>query len=517
VNVDYLSMHSRNPDILECLANLSSDEVFTPPSLANAVLDLLPRSIWEDPSIRILDPCSKSGVFLREAAKRLMVGLCDDFPDEDERRDHVFRNMLFGVAITELTSLISRRSVYCSKDATTQWSIIPFDAPGGNIGFRRGEHDYRAGKCIHCGAPKGGLDRGDHLENHAYQFIHEPIDNVGNMKFDVIIGNPPYQLKDDGYGASASPIYHLFVERAKALKPRYLSMIIPARWYSGGKGLDGFRASMLKDRRMRELVDMPKLFDAFPGVKIRGGVCYFLWDREHDGECTVRTLWDGEQVGDARTRYLDQYDVLIRRNEAVSVLEKVKDYRVDGEPEGTFDQIVSSRKPFGFATNFHGGADPTNLVEPLKFYGSQRVTWIERDQVIRNHEWIDKWKILMTRVQGTSAAIETKFLSNPIIAGPGEACSETYLVAGVFGDQEAAENCAAFLRTRFARFLVSLRRATQDATRDAYAFIPFVPMDRVWTDEDLYERYGLNAEEIAFIEHTVHEMPPREPMTAQVK
>lgn len=506
----------RQPDILDCIANLSSDEVFTPPALANQVLDLLPDSIWSNPEIKILDPCSKSGVFLREAAKRLMAGLSGAIPDEDARREHVFRNMLFGIAITELTAMISRRSVYYTKDATTEWSIVPFHNPQGNIQFQRGTHEYRSGRCIHCGAPEGSLDRGEHLENHAYQFIHLPLKKVKAMKFDVVIGNPPYQLKDDGYGASASPIYHLFVERAKALKPRYLSMIIPARWYSGGKGLDGFRASMLKDHRMRELVDMPKLFDAFPGVKIRGGVCYFLWDREYDGSCTVRTLWDGEQVGDARSRYLDQYDVLIRRNEAVSVLEKVKAYRVGGEAEGTFDTMVLSSKPFGLRTNFHGKAKADGLNDPVRFYGSKRITWVERDEITQNRPAIDQWKVLMSAVQGTSAAIETKFLSNPIISGPGEACSETYIVAGVFPDRETAENCASLLRTRFARFLVSLRKPAQHASKDVYAFIPMVPLDRSWTDEDLYERYGLNEEEIAFIEYTVHEMPPREPVTAQV-
>ena len=504
----------RQPDILDCIANLSSDEVFTPPALANQVLDLLPPEIWADPDIKILDPCSKSGVFLREAAKRLMDGLGEAIPDEDERRLHIFHNMLFGIAITELTSLISRRSVYYTKDATTEWSIVPFDKPQGNIEYRRGKHEYKSGKCVKCGAPEGSLDRGDHLENHAYQFIHLPLKKVKQMKFDVIIGNPPYQLKDDGYGASASPIYHLFVERAKALKPRYLSMIIPARWYSGGKGLDRFRASMLTDHRMRELVDMPKLFDAFPGVKIRGGVCYFLWDREHDGECTVRTLWDGEQVGDARARYLDQYDVLIRRNEAVSILEKVKAYRVDGEPEGTFDSIVLSSKPFGLRTNFHGKAKPDGLDDPIRFYGSKRITWVERDEITQNAHAIDQWKVLMSAVQGTSAAIETKFLSNPIVSGPGEACSETYIVAGVFPDQASAENCASLLRTRLARFLVSLRKPAQHASKDVYRFIPSVPLDRRWTDDELYERYELNEEEIAFVEQTVHEMPLREPSAA---
>jgi len=498
------------PDILDCIANLSSDEVFTPPALANRILDILPAEVWSDRETRFLDPCSKSGVFLREAAKRLMRGLGTAIPDESERREHIFHNMLFGIALTELTGMISRRSLYYTKDASSQWSIVPFDNQMGNIEFKRGQHEYRSGKCIHCRAPEGNLDRGDHLENHAYRFIHLPLEKVKEMKFDVIIGNPPYQLKDDGHGASASPIYHLFVERAKALNPRYLAMIIPARWYSGGKGLDGFRAAMLKDHRLRELVDMPRLFDAFPGVKIRGGVCYFLWDREHDGACNVRTLWEGVQVGETQSRYLDQYDVLIRRNEAVSILEKVRAYRVGTDREATFDSIVLSSKPFGLRTNFHGVQKPDGLEDPIRFYGSKRMSWVDRRTITQNGDGIDMWKVLMSAVCGTSANIETKFLSNPIISGPGEACSETYIVAGQFSDRETAENCASLLRTRFARFLVSLRKPAQHASRDVYAFIPLVPLDRQWSDRDLYDRYGLNREEIGFVEQMVLPIHPRD-------
>lgn len=503
-----LTSHNYNPDVLTCIANLSSDEVFTPPQLVNQILDRLPQELWSDKDTRFLDPGCKSGVFLREIAKRLDKGLERQIPDRQKRINHIFKNQLYGFAITELTSLLSRRSVYCSKTANGKYSVCEaFDKPDGNILFRRVEHAWENGRCVFCGANKENYERGGELESHAYAFIHtDQPEELFSMKFDVIIGNPPYQLSDGGFGESARPIYQLFVQQAKKLKPRFLSMIIPARWYAGGKGLDAFRDEMLHDHRISHLIDYPKLYDGFPGVKIRGGVCYFLWERDYDGPCSVQTMWDGQPLGKPMKRRLDTYDVLVRRNEAVSILDKVRAYRINGQPEPTLDRQVSSRKPFGFPTNFHGSASPKGLRQAVKLYGSKRLSYVSRSDIAQNQEWIDGWKVLMTAVQGTSAAVETKFLSNPIIAGPGEACTETYLVAGRFDTETSAHRYAAYLRTRFVRFLVSLRKPTQHATRDVYAFIPDLPLARVWTDEKLYERYGLSKEQIAFIESMVRPM-----------
>jgi site-specific DNA-methyltransferase (adenine-specific) len=507
----------RNPDVLTCIANLSNDEVFTPPEFANRMLDTLAEAwaadnkdanLWASKTVRFLDPCTKSGVFLREITGRLIKGLEAEIPDLQKRVNHILTKQVFGIAITNLTSLLARRSVYCSKLANGEHSIAKgFTNDAGNIWFERTEHKWVRGRCKFCGASQETFDRSEGLETHGYAFIH--TDDIktrlaeifgGDMRFDVIIGNPPYQLDDGGYGTSAAPIYQLFVEKSLDLDPRYAVFVTPSRWMAGGKGLDEYRERMLADKRMKTIVDYPKLYEAFPGVKIRGGISYFLWDREHNGPCAVQTIWDGRPTGPAVPRHLDVYDILVRRNESVPILEKI---RAKGEP--TFDRCVSSRKPFGLATNFRGKPSSDGLKKPVKLFENQRAGWIDRKVISVNSEWIDEWKVLMTAVQGTSAAVETKFLSKPIIAGPGTACTETYLVAGHFDTESEAASCAQYLRTRFVRFLVSLRKVTQHATRDVYSFVPDLSLKHKWTDAALYKRYGLSKDEIAFIESQIAE------------
>jgi len=531
------ALRGHNPDVLTCIANLSSDEVFTPPEMANAMLDLVTvawadshagADLWADPTVTFLDPFTKSGVFLREIVRRLTDGLANHFPDLDERVDHIVTKQVYGIGITRLTAMLARRSVYCSKYANGSHSVAKsFATEEGNIWFERTEHAWTGGtkefrvdplsgdeivvytkrRCSYCGANEEHYGRGGELETHAYAFIHtdDPQARIAelfgeNMHFDVIIGNPPYQLSDTGHGNSATPIYQLFVANALGLEPRFAVFVTPSRWFAGGRGLDDYRKTMLSDHRMRAIVDYPKLYEAFPGVKIRGGVSYFMWDRDYDGPCTVQTMWDGKPLGEPVARYLDAFDVLVRRNEAVSILEKVR-----ARKEPTLDARVSSQKPFGLRTFFHGKDTPRGISDPIQLFGSRKISWVKRADVPTNTEWVDDWKVLMTRVQGTSAAVETKFLSKPIVAGPGTACTESYLVAGRFSSETQASRYATYLRTRFVRFLVSLRKSTQDAPRNVYGFVPDVPLDRDWTDALLYERYGLTRDEVAFIESQVAE------------
>jgi hypothetical protein len=371
-----VAMRGRNPDVLTCIANLSNDEVFTPPEFASRMLDRLAEAwaanqnganLWADKAVKFLDPCTKSGVFLREITSRLINGLVGDIPNLEERVGHILAKQVFGIGTTYLTSLLARRSLYCSKRATGEHSVARgFASEAGNIWFERTEHSWDDGRCAHCGA--GQKTFGERLETHAYAFIH--TDDIksrvgelfgGEMQFDVIIGNPPYQLSDDGFGTSAAPIYQHFVEQAKALEPRYLSMVIPARWFAGGKGLDEFRESMLADDHLRSIDDYLSASDVFPGVGLKGGVCYFLWDRDNPGPCRVATHFKDWPISIASRPLLEGgVDVFIRFNEGLSILKKVvsvesgKAHPLTLPDNKRFDRLVSSRKPFGLETTFKG-------------------------------------------------------------------------------------------------------------------------------------------------------------------
>ena len=490
-----------NPDVLTCLANLSNDEVFTPPGLANEILDTLPTELWSDKNATFLDPVCKSGVFLREIAKRLIAGLEDEFPDKQERINHIFRNQLYGVAITELTALLSRRSVYCSKRANGRYSVCEdFSAEQGNILFDRIEHTWKNGKCIYCGASEEVYDRDQDLETHAYQFIHtdEPQE-LFTMKFDVIVGNPPYQLGDAGFGKSASPIYNLFVQQAKKLSPRFLVMIIPARWFAGGKGLNSFRDGMLNDDKIRKLVDFPDAAEVFPGVDIAGGICYFLWDKEYSGLCEIINIHKGKRQ--ISNRPLNEFKTFIRFGDSVPVIKKVLDKK-----EPSMSLQVSSRKPFGLSTN----------VRPSKT-GDITLVWnggkgpYEREKVIVGKKIVDKWKVITSKVSydhGGQPDKEGKrrVLSKVETLPPGSICTETYLVAGTFEDEKSATNLVSYLKTKFVRFLVSQLSFSQDITKDRFLFVPSLDMSKEWTDEKLAKRYNLSSQEISFIELMIRPM-----------
>lgn len=492
------------PDILDCLAQLSNDEVPTPPKLARAMLDLLPSDVWSNPSYKWLDPSCKSGAILREAATRLLKGLADWQPDWNKRREHIFRHMLFGTAVTEMTGIISRRSVYCSRDASGPHSVVRFDDAAGNLPFIPTEHAFNHGRCTVCGAPEG-LERGANRENYAYAFIHGsyPTQEMQDMKFDVIVGNPPYQIgmqdADGNRTANILPLYQKFVEKAIELDPRYLVMITPSRWFTGGKGLDEFRDRMIADRHIRALVDNPKLFDCFPGVEIKGGVSFFLWDRKHNGDCTFSTRIDGNMISTA-TRDLRRGDgVVLRDNQAAAIVHKVADR--GGE---MLSSVVSAMDPFGqvLKTNYqHSKAKPFKGSIPL-VYGN-KVGYITRSQLERREEWVDRWKVLIPKASDGHGREESYVIGEPVALAPGSACTQSYLVAGVFDSREETENYAHYLATKFARFLVLQRKSTQDVRPDKFHFVPMLDMTRRWTDADLYKKFKLSKDERDYIEKSI--------------
>lgn len=551
------SLGGHNPDVLTCIANLSNDEVFTPPAFAGEMLDTLAdawaevhdgRSIWSDATVTFLDPFTKSGVFLREITKRLVDGLAGQMPDLQQRVDHILTRQVFGIGITQLTALLARRSVYCSKNATGEHSIATgFDRPWGNIWYERTEHTWvkrkrvrqanplngddevveqmGTGKCKYCGASEAEYSRDEVLETHAYAFIH--TDDISsrlaeifgaNVHFDVIIGNPPYQLSDGGFGTSAAPIYDKFIEQAQRLHPRFLTMVVPARWYSGGKGLAAFRSAMLHDRQIVELHDFPDSRDCFPEVDVAGGICYFLWERGADRDCTVVTHTGTHTSSSVRPLLEQGADIFIRQNEALGILRKISavdgTHRQDGsltlEPDRRFSALVSARKPFGLPTNFHGATRPS-ADETIRVIRSGGVDWVDREQIIAGRDLIPAWKVFTSKASHDHGGQPDKegrrrVLSRTEIAPPGSVVTESYILLGAFQTEAEAKNCLSYATTRLFRFLVSLRSSTQDITKERFAFVPIQDFSRPWTDADLYAKYHLTDEEIAFIESMIRPM-----------
>ncbi|MEQ6897960.1 Eco57I restriction-modification methylase domain-containing protein [Microbacterium sp. KR10-403] len=514
------ALRGYNPDVLTCIANLSNDEVFTPPELANQMLDTVAEawadahdgaSIWSDPDVTFLDPFTKSGVFLREITRRLTNGLAEQIPDLWKRVDHILTKQVYGIGITRLTALLARRSVYCSKDATGEHSVATsFDRDWGNIWFERTEHTWAGDKCAYCGASKRAYDRSGDLETHAYAFIHttdikKRLAHMfgADVQFDVIIGNPPYQLDDGGEGMSASPIYQLFVDQAIRLEPRFLSMIIPSRWMAGGKGLDSFRHRMFTDRQIRSLVDYPDASDVFgTGIRVKGGVCHFLRDESHTGSTQVTTV-RGSHVSGPLERSLDEYDVFVRDVEAIQILQKV--LKKGGPP--VRDMFSGD---FGFDTNFsefHIENQPGDIAIQVNVGGmghKRALRFISRDQVTKSIELVDKWKVFAPKAAGYgSQQVPDRVLGRPIVAGPGEVCTRTYRIISAFEDEAAALSFESYYLTKFFRFLVMLRKITQDAAAKVYSWVPQQKWDRLWTDADLYDMYDLNDDEIAYIESVI--------------
>ncbi|MGX6606210.1 Eco57I restriction-modification methylase domain-containing protein [Micromonosporaceae bacterium Da 78-11] len=544
-----ISLRGRNPDVLTCIANLSNDEVFTPPEFANRMLDNMAtiwaasnngKDLWSDPEVTFLDPFTKSGVFLREITARLTKGLENAIPDLQERVNHVLRNQVFGIGITGLTAMLARRSLYCSKWANGPHSVATiFDTEAGNVWFERTEHTWvggnewvmtadRAGnsikkftngKCKYCGASQLVFDREYELETHAYAFIH--TDDVAalvdelfgeKMQFDVIIGNPPYQSTGGGGGSNDSPIYHLFVQQAKRLEPRLLCMVIPSRWMAGGRGLGEFRAEFLEDKRIRTLVDYENAQDAFPTVGIGGGICYFLWDRDNPGLCECSYHRNGEVVGPYQ-RSLDEFDTFVRDKRAVDILQKVVTFG-----EKSFSLLVSGDTPFGLATNFKDYIrDAVPEEGQVRLYANIGTTRIRgamgRNEITKNRRLVDQWKLLLPKT-GSGRERERSgvdiVLGPSIVAEPGSVCTQTYLVAGPLPSEAEAQSMAAYLRTRLARFLVSLRKISQDTPKGVYTYLPQQKWDRPWTDVELYEKYGISDDERVFIESLIRPMAQAE-------
>ena len=494
-----------NPDVLSCLANLSNDEVFTPPEVVNKMLDMLPQELFSNPDTTFLDPACKTGVFLREIAKRLIVGLEKQMPDLQERLDHIFHKQLFGIAITELTSLLSRRGLYCSKYPNGEFSVSKFDNAQGNIRFKRIEHTWKDGKCVFCGVNKKEKTyERDDMEVHAYEFIHtHRAEEILKMKFDVIIGNPPYQLnvgvEKENY---AIPLYHEFIDRAKKMQPRFLSMIIPARWYAGGRGLDDFRQGMLSDRSIRVIHDFPDPSECFPGVQIKGGVCYFLWDRDHQGYAEINTHEKGKITSSTTRPLLEPgLDTFIRYNQSISILRKVQSFK-----EQSFSKLVSPQTPFGIISSFKNYTIEATNTNNIKFYTNKSQGYVNVSEISSHHEWIAENKIYISAAYGAGEGFPHQIINKPFVGEKNSCCSQTYLLIGPFDNENICKNVISYISTKFFRFLVMLKKNAQHAMRGVYELVPIQDFTKSWTDDELYKKYGISEEEIAFIDSMIRPM-----------
>lgn len=501
------------PDILDCLANLSSDEVFTPPKVVNEMLDMLPQDLFENPKTRFLDPFTKSGVFLREIVKRLDKGLARAIPDKEDRLNHIFQRQVYGIACTQLTALFSRRSLYCNKNVQDKRSTARglFSTEAGNIGYHRCHHTWVNGSCKICGASKKALSESKDVENYAYPFLHDEVfmKQAQELGFDVIIGNPPYQMDDGGgNGASARPIYHLFVKQAKRLNPRYLSMITPSRWFTGGKGLDEYRDEMLKEGRIRIIHDYPEASDCFDGVQIKGGVSYFLWCRDEKGLCSVYSHRGGVIEGPVERPLLEKgADIFIRYNQAIEILHKVSKLGED-----SFAKLVSARMPFGLPNTYKGKKTRSGKTDVAIYVsGNDRdvkgsVAYAPLRDITKGTEMIPWHKVYIAKAGSGSDSFPHPILTRPFYGAPNTACNESYLVIGRFKNEAICENVISYIATKFFRVMVLLKKNSQNAAKGVYEFVPMQDFSKPWTDAELYKKYKLTDQEIEFIESMIRPM-----------
>ena len=496
---------THNPDVLSCLANLSNDEVFTPPSVVNQMLDMLPEELFQSSKTTFLDIGCKSGVFLREITKRLIAGLADEMPDLQTRVDHILHKQVFGIATTELTSLVSRRTLYCSKYPNCRYSASPFETVEGNIRFRNIPHTFVNGRCKWCGASEDqfGDAKRKGLETHAYEFIHtDHPEEIFKMKFDVIVGNPPYQLTTSGGSAQAIPLYDKFVLQAMKLQPKFLTMIIPARWYAGGMGLEDFRMKMLNDSRIRQIVDYPNAKDCFPGNSIGGGVCYFLWNRDNRGTCLFTNVSIAGQ--DVMRRDLAEFPVFVRYNKAVEIIRKVMK-----RSEDSIEKIVSSLAPFGIDSAVRGKDRHFNGA--YRLLSSKGFGYLSKSEIPKGDDYLGKWKLAVSKVTAEHAGEpdkEGKFkvITRLVVLSKNDVCTFSYFLIGASKSMQEIENIRSYLTTKFARFLVLQAVSSINLSKEKFHFVPMQDFTKVWTDCDLYEKYDLTKDEIAFIDSMIRPM-----------
>ncbi len=539
-NVQRTAEYVERFDILETINNVGNDEVFTPRKVVDMMLNSLPEEVWHNPDYRWLNPASKTGIFEREIAIRLDEGLKNIIPDTETRRKHILQDMIFSIGQTKFTANVARRTLYYCCQANRKCDGIKedghyvngfaigggswFDDAEGNIKTPCSNHLMSKDKCVYCGMSKDSryLDS-DQREQYSYDFIHSRpgadlqkllskrfFKGDEKVKFDVIVGNPPYQLSTDSKNSEKSktqavPIYQLFAEQAFSLKPRYVTMIMPSKWFAGGmSSLEDFRKYMMSCRKIRYLTDYANAKDCFPTNSIAGGVNFFLWDREYDGDCSFTNIIGDKQY--VQSRGLNEFPILVRQNEAVSILRKVK-----SAGEETMDQIASPLMPFGLSTDVRGVESPDSK-HCIALHTSKGVTYIEKSSIKKGLDILEKYKVLVG-ILGAEHALEPdkdgKFriiTSSMKVLAPSEACTHSYFTIGKCNSMNEADNIYRYLRTKFARFLILSAMTSTHLSRNVLIFLPIQDFSKSYTDNDLYLKYDLTQEEIDFIEEQMKEM-----------
>lgn len=447
------------------------------------------------PDTKILDINSKTGLYPLHAAISLyyqkVMANDDNHFEADKVYQDILANNVYAVAKTPMAKTITERTLTGYRDYKTNVKYIE--------------------------------DLTDTLKNDIEEGKQKVEEAFNQVKFDVVIGNPPYQESDGGAKASATPIYNSFVELSKSIEPKYISLIMPTRWYSGGKGLDKFRDEMLSDSKIQLLIDFPNPDEVFHNTNIRGGVCIVNWNFEWDANqqlTNVITFENGKETNNVmRPLRVPESAIFIRDYLAISIIDKIN--KVTPQHDGRISDFTSPLKPYGFSgffirdKRFH--TDENNLVEPIKCFGKGVVGFVERSEIEVRPEWIDKWKVFTARANNIGTELKDDNF-NTIIGNPGTICTETYIVIGADLDLDkySAENLSKYLKTKFSRMLHGIAKSSHDAARTTYKFIPlqdFTSNSAIdWSqsiaevDQQLYKKYGLSEEEIQFIESKVKEM-----------
>ena len=481
-------------DIFEYIPPQANNQIFTPKRVVRMMIDMLEKEnpgIFNSTTNTFIDLYMKSGMYITEIVRRIFDQTRDQYPSDTACITHILENQVYGFAPSPILDAITKNYIFGFDD----------DMVISQEHFK----EYDTIPAAKDGTLKQEINR-----------LFNP--QGGDMKFTAIIGNPPYQLVDGGgTGSSAVPIYQYFVEDVKKIEPEHLVMIIPSRWFTGGKGLDSFRESMLNDDRLQVLHDFVNPGDCFPNVSIEGGVCYFLWNKGTHSLCRVYShSSNGNTLMIERPLLEKGADVFIRQNEMVSIVRKVMDRH-----EISFSSIVSPRNPYNFREDFYESKKvQQDLIKVLGIQEKKRAFLsFPKSSINRGTDELDKYRLYISKADGAAGSIgfpvPARIIGKSEIGNPGTACTETFLRIGPFANKEETLNAQKYMETKFLRALIGARKG-KNMTQSTYSFAPLQDFsnssDINWSktipeiDQQLYEKYNLSKDEIKFIEEKVAPM-----------